>query len=91
MLWFEVHVLVVMIRVMIFSSWTNKWRKSSRFDSIIHFILVRAVSGSMSVGNQMNILRLSFRFMLGNCQAQNCKVSLVSWNTTPEWWTKQNG
>jgi len=73
--------------------------KSSRFDSIIDAILARGdpglrivvmgdVSGSMSIGNQMNILRLSFKLMLDNCHAHNCKISLASWNTTPEWCTK---
>ena len=68
---------------------------ASSFDSVVapenpdsRVIVLGDVSGSMAVGNQMDILRCSFLEIFKKCLQNNWKVSMASWHTSADWCTQ---
>ncbi|CAF2071162.1 unnamed protein product [Rotaria magnacalcarata] len=51
-------------------------------------VVLGDISGSMSCGTQMDILRRSFEEIFDKCQKNKWKISLASWDTSVEWCTE---
>ncbi|CAF0892286.1 unnamed protein product [Didymodactylos carnosus] len=66
-----------------FSSSVNPINKKARV------VILGDISGSMSSGTKMDILRRSFQEIFDKCQKNGWNVSLASWDTETDWCTEK--